>query len=174
MSDEKPDTEARLRRQIADGEAKLDALRARLAKIVAKKEGKKVPVTGIELLWKEALPMARTRSSKHECRTQWNRIPVAERPTIQELINALRIWNKCSEWKKDGGAFVQGLDKWIKNRRWEDLPEIPQAPSRYRAPAPKPIAQPAPGEAVTDISEIAKLLSLKPEKKPSVNPDCYE
>lgn len=157
------DTEARLRRQIAEGEAKLDALRAKLAKLVAKKAGEKAPATGLELLWKEALPIARNRSTKHQCRTEWNRIPVTERPSIQEMIDALKAWNRSEEWRKDGNAYVPALHRWIKHRGWESVPEVAKAPSRHRT-TPKPVPVTSDDEAITDRAELAKFLSITPDR----------
>jgi hypothetical protein len=139
MSDSKAKLEAsveRLRRQVAEAEATLGNLRARLAKSEAKLDGLPAPETGLDLLWKAALPTARTRSSKHQCRVEWNRIPKHERPTVQIAVDALYKWNRCPEWKRDGNAFVPGLHRWIKARQWENLPESADPLSRYRSPQP--------------------------------------
>ena len=109
----------------------------------------------------ESVPICRNRSSPHLCRVAWNRLPKAERPTIDVLVKALKVWNRCAEWKKDGNAYVPGLDKFITQRRWMDLPEVEQAGSRYRN-NPKPLPQHDPSEEVTDPAEIAKLLGIKP------------
>lgn len=172
MSESKKALAARankLRRQIAEAEATLDGYRLDLAKTEAKLTGQPVPVSGLEKLWEIALPICRNRSSQHLCRVAWNRIPKAERPTMDVLVNALKVWNRCTEWKKDGNAYVPGLDKWITQRRWQDLPEVEAAPSRYRN-NPKPVRQADPAEAVTDPAMIASLLSLKlpqPPRMPS-------
>ena len=152
----------RLRKQLAAAEAQAEHLRNKLTTIDAKLSGAPAPITGLDLLWKAALPMARTRSSKVQCRTEWNRIPKEERPTVQAAIAALQIWNKCEEWKKDGNQFTPGLDKWIKRRQWENLPEgsTRDVAARYRT-TPKPLPVSAPGEEVTDAAEIAKLLSIR-------------
>lgn len=155
----------KLRDEIARNEAILGNQRARLAKIEAQLTGEAAPENGLDQLWKIALPIARTRSSKQQCRIEWNRIPKHERPTVQTAADALRIWNRCEEWKKDGNAYVPGLHRWIKARQWENLPEGSDRDplSRYRT-AEKPVAQPAPGEAVTDAAEIAELLGIKPKR----------
>lgn len=153
-----------LRRRIAETQADLDNLRAKLASAEARLSGESAPVvSGLDMLWKIALPIARNRSSKHLCRKAWNMIPKGERPTIETMINALKIWNRCIEWKKDGNQFVPALDRWIKERRWEDLPEVPTPSARYQT-IQKALPQIAPGEAVTDRAEIAALLSLKPKR----------
>lgn len=156
-------TANKLRRQIADAEATLSALKLKLAQAEAKLTGQTVPVSGLDALWKIALPIARTRSSKHLCRKAWNMIPKGERPEIDVMIQALKIWNRCLEWKKDGNQFVPALDRWIKERRWEDLPEVPQASARYQTIA-KPVVKHDPSEEITDPAEIAKLLGIKPPR----------
>lgn len=159
MQEEKETTEAKLRRQIAEHLATADALTEKLNKLLAKQRGEKAPPTGLEMLWKAALPMSRLRSSRHLCRVEWNKIPKSERPKVQDMIDALLKFNQCDEWIKDGNNFAQGLHLWIKNRRWEDPPEVKLAPSRYRtAPKPAPPKNPA-----LDRDEVARLLSLKTE-----------
>jgi hypothetical protein len=160
MSTQKETTVAKLQRQIADTEAKLAALQEKLAKVTAPKAEKPAAVFELDPLWKAALPISRARSSKHQCRKEWNLIPKAQRPDIDTIVNALKAWNRSPEWKKDGCAYAPGLHRFIKERRWEDLPETTEAPSRYRA-APQPAPQKATGEAITDPAEIARILSIK-------------
>ena len=158
----------RLRIKIADAEATLGSLRSKLAKIEAQLTGQPAPENGLDLLWKAALPIARTRSSKQQCRVEWNRIPKHERPTVQIALDALRIWNRCEEYKKDGNAYVPGLHRWIKARQWENLPEVSDrdVSARYRV-TPKPVPVTAPEDAATP-EEIAEILSvLKPKRMPS-------
>lgn len=164
MSKATLNTEAnRLRRQIAEVEAQLDDLRARLAKIVAELDGQPKPETGLDMLWKIAVATARNRSSKQKCRVAWNMIPKAERPTIEVLLAALTAWNKSPDWKKDNNSYVPGLDKWIKARQWENLPEVATADplSRYRA-TPKPRTETTP-EDIASPADIAALFA-KPKR----------
>lgn len=165
-AEQKLEAEAnKLRDKIADAEATLGSLRSKLARIEAQISGGPTPENGLDLLWKAALPTARTRSSKHQCRTEFHRIPKHERPTVQVMLDALRIWNRSEEWRKDGNAFVPGLHRWIKNRQWENLPEVsrPDPGARYRVSTPKPAPT---DDAVVDPAEIARLLSLKPTDVP--------
>ncbi len=122
----------KLRNQLAAAQATVDDLKAKLSRIDRKITGEPPKETGLDMLWKAAPPMARTRSSKHKCRQQWLRIPESERPKIAEVINAMRAWSRCWDWKKDGGLFVPGLHKWIAERRWENLPEDQSAGSQAR------------------------------------------
>lgn len=150
-----------LRKKIATGEANVEALRVQLAKIEARITGAPQPITGLDMLWREALPIARTRSSKIQCRAEWNRIPVEDRPQLRDVISALRIWNRCPEWKKDSNAYVPGLHRWIKFRQWEDLPQVAkQDPiSRYRStPKPQPKINP---EDIATSDDIANIFGRK-------------
>lgn len=160
-NDPTPTTELRLRKQIAEHEAKAEALKEKLAKLLTKKSGKKGIVTGIDLLWKAAPEMARKRSSKHLCRVAWNRLPADERPQIADMVKAMEAWSKDPEWKKDGGQFVPKLDRWIKDRFWENPPEPSNPMARYQS-IPKPAHQaPTPDDTVTDRNEIKRLLGMK-------------
>ena len=153
-------TPKKLRDQIADCEAVLASLRLKLAQAEAKITGQPIPLSGLDALWAVALPISRNRSSKHSCRKAWALIPRGERPTIDTMVRALKIWNRCQEWKADGNQFAIALDRWIKERRWEDLPEVAAASSRYRNAPPVPRAT-EPEDTITDMAEIAKLLSIR-------------
>jgi hypothetical protein len=153
---------SRLRDDLAAAEAVVTDIKTRLAKVEAKLTGEPPPQTGLDLLWTAALPTARTRSSKIQCRTEWLRIPVSARPPVKEVLTALKIWNRCDEWKKDGNSFVPGLHRWIKNRQWENLPEGSSRDplARYRNPEPKPQAAISP----EDQAAVREFLST-PIKK---------
>jgi hypothetical protein len=156
------DTATRLQKQIAAKEAELTELKYRLAKTAAKLDGTPPPVSGLEMLWNEALPTARSRSSKIQCRTAWERIPKDERPTITQALAALKTWNRSEEWRKDGNAYVPGLDKWIARRQWENLPEVLRVdPSARYRPTPKPAPEPSdPDDEITDPEEIKRFLGI--------------
>jgi hypothetical protein len=150
-----------LRKKLGDAEAVVDQLRAKLAVLEAKLTGGPVPVSGLEILWQTALPTSRERSSKHLCRQEWNRLPKGERPRVDEIITALKAWNRSTEWKKDGHQFAPGLHKFIKNRMWESLPEGGVAPSRTPRTS-APVRQAAPEEVATAEDIAAIFNRLKP------------
>lgn len=154
----------KLRSKLAEAEALAEHLRNQLAKIDKRITGEPDKQTGLELLWKAAPPMARTRSSKVQCRKAWNLIPEAERPKIAEIIAAMRAWSRCWDWKKDGGMFVPGLHRWIQDRRWENLPEDTAGTGTRGFEAPKRAPQADPADVVTDPAEIAKLLSRRVQR----------
>jgi hypothetical protein len=149
---------ASLRKKLGEAEAVADQIRAKLLVIEAKLTGGPVPLSGLDILWQTALPKSRERSSKHRCRTAWNRIPQSERPRVEVLISALKVWNRCEAWRADSGLYAPGLHRFIGERMWEDLPEIEKPRSRYPQTMPKPLL---PSEdAVTDPAEVAELLRM--------------
>lgn len=149
---------ARLRKDYAAAQATADVLRARLSRAEARLSGEPMPETGLDLLWEAAPPMARKRSSKFKCRQAWLRVPQAQRPRVSTLVDAIRAWSRDPEWRKDDGQFVPALDRWIRERRWEDLPEN-QRPI-VRAPQSKPITHQVPdGDTPATPEEIAAVLA---------------
>jgi len=72
-------------------------------------------------LWDMSPKPARARSSKKQVRDAWRIIKT--KPGKQTLIDALKAWMLCPEWKRNDGQAIQGLHLWIKRERWEDLPE---------------------------------------------------
>jgi hypothetical protein len=155
----------RLRRQVAEAEAVLGQARAKLAKAEAKLTGQPAPETGLDRLWKAALPISRERSSQHRCRVAWNRIPNHERPTVQVAMSALIAWNRSQSWRAEGNQFAPGLHRFIAERMWENLPESSDPMARYRQPDPKPWpaadADQLLRDAVTDPAEVARLLCVR-------------
>lgn len=149
----------RLRRQLAEAEAVVGQLKTKLARIEARLTGGPPPETGLDLLWKAARPIARTRSSKIQCRTEFNRIPAHERPPIKVMLDALTVWNRCEEWKKDGGAFIPGLHRWIKARQWENLPHQDIRRDIHARPAPKPLPAPSPTEEPATGEDILQAIA---------------
>ena len=163
-----PHTLESVRRQLADAEAAVGSLRAKLAKMAAHAAGEAEPVCGLDLLWDAALPMSRQRSSKHRCRIAWQRLPAACRPTVAVAISALKAWNRCTQWYLDDHAYAPGLHRFIGERMWEALPEESKtpAPMHRNMSSIKPIPPRDAGESVTDPSEISRLLGIAPKPAP--------
>jgi hypothetical protein len=148
---------AKLRKEIALLEAQLGGLREDLARL-ERAPGDQSPVSGLDLLWNAALPKSRERSSRHQCRVAWNSIPKHERPDLETAVAALRAWNKCEEWSKEGGKFAPGLHLFISRRRWEDVPEVRDPIARYRPAKPTAPAPVAKEEDFASEAEIAAIL----------------
>ena len=77
-------------------------------------------------IWNLAPSKSRTRSSKKKVFDAWKRIPKNQRPSPIDLITAIKAWSSCEDWTKDDGQFAPGLHLWIKDQKWEDLPEPPK------------------------------------------------
>ena len=153
---EKASEITRLRKEIVLLEAQLGGLREDLARL-ERVPGDNSPLSGLDMLWKAALPKSRERSSRQQCRVAWNSLPKSERPDLETAVAALRAWNKCEEWSKDGGKFAPGLHLFIARRRWEDVPEVRDPIAKYRAPKP-PAPAAAKEEDFASEAEIAAIL----------------
>lgn len=147
---------AKLRKEIALLEAQLGGLREDLARL-ERAPGDESPLSGLDLLWKAALPKSRERSSRYQCRVAWNSIPKADRPDLEVAVAALRAWNKSEEWSKDGGKFAPGLHLFISRRRWEDVPEVRDPIAKYRPAKP---AAPAPVSKAEDFASEAEIAAI--------------
>ncbi|WP_193214973.1 hypothetical protein [Luteolibacter marinus] len=152
----------KLRKQIAQLEAKLGGLREDLARL-EREPGDTSPLSGLDLLWQAALPKSRERSSRQQCRVAWHRIPQGDRPKLEVAIAALKAWNRCEQWTKDACDYAPGLHRFISQRMWEDLPEVRDPLSKYRAPKSAPAPAPAAEDLATpaDISAILGNLTRK-------------
>jgi hypothetical protein len=151
----------KLRDKLAAAQAVVDDLQAKLNRIERKLSGEPPKETGLDMLWNAAPPMARNRSSKVLCRKQWNLIRESERPKIGVVLNAIRAWSRTWDWKKDGGLYVPGLDKWIRDRKWENLPEdtAGSSPRKFEsAKAAQPVPDPSASEPVMP-DEVAEIFS---------------
>ncbi len=152
---------AQLRKRIAETEATLGDLKEKLARLLSRVNPSDVAaVSGLDLLWKAALPKCRERSSRHQCRVAWHRIPKDERPPLEEAVAALKAWNRCEEWTRDRGQFAPALHRFIAERRWEDVPHVPKPLGTYQSkPKPKP-QEPANPEDDYSIEEARRILGL--------------
>ena len=77
--------------------------------------------TTLLALWNNSPKASRNRSSKKKVADAWKRVKT--KPDQNQLIDAMDAWCKCEDWTKDGGQFAPGLHIWIKDEKWEDLPE---------------------------------------------------
>ena len=152
---------ARLRKRIAETEATLGDLKEKLARLLSRVDpSAPAAVSGLDLLWKAALPKCRERSSRHQCRVAWHKIPKDERPPIEQAVAALKAWNRCEEWTRERGQFAPALHRFIAERRWEDVPHVPDPIGTYR-PKPKPApAAPVNPDDYASPAEIKRILGL--------------
>lgn len=155
----------KLRVKLAAAQAVVDDLQSKLNRIESKLTGEPPKQTGLDMLWKAAPPMARTRSSMVKCRAQWNRIPELERPKLGVILHAMQAWARCWDWKKDGGQYVPGLDKWIHDRRWENLPEDTAGSAARKFESAKQEPTPDGSEDPVIPSEIADIFKTITPKR---------
>lgn len=73
----------------------------------------------LQLIW-ESYPQKGKSEGKRKAMEAWLRIPAKDRPDMETLKKALNAWNNSQQWK-DG--FVVAANRWISQRRWENLPE---------------------------------------------------
>lgn len=104
--------------------------------------GKPGPSSGSDFTdehWKAAPTRSRQRTTKKQCEDQWKKIKAPERPTIAEFRDALAVWGRSEEWRKDDGEYVPALHRLIQRRFWESLPEKmapPAKPGVYKSADP--------------------------------------
>jgi hypothetical protein len=71
--------------------------------------------------WQCVPRMGRERSSRKQAASEWTRMKC---DGIAETVMAgLKAWKASEAWTKDGGQFVPGIHRWLKNRQWENIPE---------------------------------------------------
>ena len=146
------------RMKVAEQEAILGDLKEKLARLLKQQNpADAAAVSGLDLLWKAALPKSRERSSRHKCRVAWHRIPKSERPSLDLAISALKAWNRCEEWSKDRSQFAPGLHRFISERMWEDVPEVHDPLGVYRKPA-KPAAPDPDPDDLASADDVAEIL----------------
>lgn len=78
----------------------------------------------------------------------------------REIMDALRLWMASADWEKDGGRFVPGPQKWLKNEMWASAP----------AAAPRPAAH-SPGLeqiAAMSATEIAAAEQRRTQLQPQI------
>lgn len=59
-----------------------------------------------------------------QVRDEWKRIKVADRPTLDQLVESLAAWNQTEKWRE---GYSEGVHLWFKNRKWENAPEVEAA-----------------------------------------------
>jgi len=78
----------------------------------------------LRLIWESSPKISRERSSKKDLATEWQKIKTEDRPSVEELQQALAAWNLCAKWK-DG--YAEGIHLWVKKAQWENLPDAAQS-----------------------------------------------
>ena len=74
----------------------------------------------LKMIWSGCPKEGRERSGKQKLADAWRKIPAKDKPTKAIIENALTAWNASNKWQT---GFCEGIEKWVKNRQWENLPE---------------------------------------------------
>lgn len=78
--------------------------------------------SNLDPVWEAFPERGRRRSSRKKLHDAWKRLPARDRPSVQTLLDAIAAWKATEDWQKDSGEFVPALDRWIRDRKWADLP----------------------------------------------------
>ena len=76
---------------------------------------KKLYLIGFDEFWK-AYPR---RVAKGAAMKSWNRIAPND-ILLDEILKAIEIQKRSSQWQKDGGQFIPHPSTWLNQMRWED------------------------------------------------------
>lgn len=60
----------------------------------------------------------------------WNK--AKDRPSIDEIVNAISLQSKYDQWTKDGGQFIPNPSTWLNQGRWADQPVSRPSPTGRR------------------------------------------
>lgn len=81
----------------------------------------------LDPVWDAFPERGRRRSSRKKLTDAWRRIPAKDRPSVQTLLEAIAAWKATEDWRKQDGEFVPALDRWMRDRKWADPPELTPA-----------------------------------------------
>lgn len=81
----------------------------------SKKEEKEDNAERFALFWK-AYPR---KVAKANAEKAWNKLK-ADTELFGEIMSALEIQKRSSQWNKDDGQFIPHASTWLNQRRWED------------------------------------------------------
>jgi hypothetical protein len=71
-------------------------------------------------VWAAAPSMSRDRSSRAESFKVWREHKLEVR--CAEVLESLERWKQSAQWQKDDGQYVLGLHRWLRNRKYEEVP----------------------------------------------------
>lgn len=74
----------------------------------------------LKMIWSNCPKEGRERSGKQKLADAWRKIPAKDKPSKATIETALKAWNASNKWQT---GFCEGIEKWVKNRQWENLPE---------------------------------------------------
>lgn len=79
-------------------------------------------------IWKNTQPSkSRSRSSMVKLEKALKAVQKGKLPERAVILRGLDAWNRSEDWTKDGGQFALAIDRWVRERRWENLPRAAKA-----------------------------------------------
>lgn len=113
VADLEPDLEPDLQRKGREGKEKVKV-----------KEGKKPSeeeVSFLKELWSTCPKTGRERSSQRKVRTAW--MSLSPKPNMPDVMQSLGSWLTSTAWTDGEGQYVPGLDRWLRDRKFDILPQ---------------------------------------------------
>lgn len=89
-------------------------------KQVAKLEANEQLNNYFDIFWKE-YPK---KKSKPTAKKEFLKLKKMDSELFDKIIDALKIQKNSNDWKKEEGKYIPYPQKWIKERRWEDIQEV--------------------------------------------------
>jgi hypothetical protein len=111
---------------------------------------------GMVKFWNACPPTARERSSKAQVLREWKRQRLE--PQASLIIASLERWKQSQKWIKDGGEYIEGAHRFLKERKFDEQPVA--ATTRNGASHGRPGAT-RPGEYPATSNEIPVFDAFK-------------
>lgn len=91
----------------------------------------------------------------------WQELQPSE-ALARQVVQSIRAWRLDPSWQREGGRFVPRLWRWLRDRRWEDVPGIAPAPRIATEPrAPEAPAVPPSPEVRAKMRELLERAGRK-------------
>lgn len=78
--------------------------------------------------WKAYPASGKARSSRKKTQAAWKSIKAWADP--KQILQSIQDWSRSEQWIKDGGQYVPALDRWLRDRKFEDDPPLPARTSK--------------------------------------------
>ena len=73
-----------------------------------------------EDFWKSYPSTGRQRSGKDKAMKEWSKLDPDEQDSLPYSLEA---WKLSQKWTASDGQFIDGVDKWLRNGMWREIPE---------------------------------------------------
>jgi hypothetical protein len=85
---------------------------------------------GLLKFWQSLPPKGRDRSSRKKCLAPWKSHKCEQHFDL--VMAGLDRWKQSAKWTASDGQFVENAHGWLRNRKWEESPELSQKDLEYR------------------------------------------